>query len=398
MHIKWRRRIVVGGGGLLILAGLVYGFWPQPLPIDIAVAKRAPLEVAVTEEGKTQVIDRFVVPAPVAGMAQRIELNVGDRVARGQRLLAIEPLRPAVLDPRERAQAQARVAAAAAGLKAAEARAQAARSEARLAVREAERITKLCETQCASRQEQDQAVARAQTARANQRSADFAVQVARYDLDAARTALTHTASAPQQPPAELVPVISPIDGRVLKILHESEGAVAPGTALLELGNPRSLEVATDVLSEDAVRIHPGTPVVYERWGGAELRGVVTRVEPVAFTQVSALGVEEQRVRVLSDITSPPAQWRSLGDGYRVDTRFVLWRGNDVLQVPASAVFRHGDGWAVFAVRDGRARLQRVELGQRNGLSDQILDGLGVGAKIVMHPDDTIHEGVRVRAR
>ena len=398
MHTKWRRRIVLGSVGLIVLAGLVYGFWPQPLPIDVATVKRAPLEVAVTEEGKTQVIDRFVVPSPVAGVAQRIELNVGDSVKRGQRLLSIEPLRPAVLDPRERAQAQARVAAAEAGLQAAEARAQAAKTEAELAAREAERITKLCETQCASRQEQDQAVARAQTARANQRSAEFAVKVARYDLDAARTALTHTASGQQGQPAELVPVVSPIDGRVLRIMHESEGAVTPGTPLLELGNPRSLEVVTDVLSEDAVRIHPGTAVAYERWGGGELHGVVTRVEPVAFTKVSALGVEEQRVRVLSDITSTPAQWRTLGDGYRVETRFVLWRGNDVLQVPASAVFRHGAGWAVFAVRDGRAVLQSVELGQRNGLADQVVRGLKEGARVVMHPDDTIHDGVRVSAR
>lgn len=398
MHIKWRRRIVLGSVGLLILAGLVYGFRPQPVPIDIAVVKRAPLQVAVTEEGKTQVIDRFVVPAPVAGVAQRIELSVGDSVKRGQRLLSIEPLSPAVLNPRERAQAQARVAAAEAALQAARARAQAAASEAELAIREAERITKLCKTECASRQEQDQAVARAQTARANQRSAEFAVKVARYDLDAARTALTHTASGQKGQPGELVPVVSPIDGRVLKIMHESEGAVVPGTALLELGNPRSLEVVTDVLSEDAVRIHPGTPVIYGRWGGGELRGVVTRVEPVAFTKVSALGVEEQRVRVLSDITSAPAQWQSLGDGYRVESRFVLWQGNDVLQVPASAVFRRGDGWAVFAVRDGRAKLQVVKLGQRNGLAAEVRDGLKEGERIVMHPDDTIHDGVRVAAR
>ncbi|MEJ2061455.1 MAG: efflux RND transporter periplasmic adaptor subunit, partial [Gammaproteobacteria bacterium] len=336
---------------------------------------------------------------PVTGVAQRVELEVGDNVKRGQHLLSIEPLRPTVLDPRERAQAQARVAAAEASLRAAEENARAAKTEAELAERESARISKLCQIQCASQQEQDQAAVRAQTARASQRSAQFAVKVARYELEAARTALTYTAGKQGGKPAELVPVDSPIDGRILKIEHESEGVVQPGTPLLELGDPRALEVETEVLSEDAVRIHPGTPVVYERWGGGEdLQGTVTTVEPVAFTKVSALGVEEQRVLVISDITSDTKLWRQLGDGYRVEARFILWRGDDVLQVPASALFRYGDGWAVFAVRDGRARRQQVELGHRNGLAAQIVKGLTAGEQVIVHPDDTIADGKRVRIR
>lgn len=399
MHVKWRRRIVLAALGFLVLASLVYGFWPQPELVDMATVREAPLVVSVTEEGKTRVGDRFVVSAPVAGVAQRIELKVGDAVRRGQQLLSIEPLKPSVLDPRERARAQAQVAAAGAALRAAEERAGAAKTEAELAARESARIDRLCEAQCASKQERDQAATRALSARANQRSAEFAVKVARYDLEAARTALTHTAGSQGTKPAVLVPVDSPIDGRILKLMHESEGAVTPGTALLELGDPRALEVVTDVLSEDAVRIHPGTPVVYERWGGGEdLRGEVTSVEPVAFTKVSALGVEEQRVRVVSDITSAPKLWRKLGDGYRVETRFILWQGAHVLQVPASALFRYRDGWAVFAIRNGRAHRQSVEIGRRSGLAAQIVKGLDAGELVIMHPDDTIANGVRVMSR
>lgn len=399
MHIKWRRRLSIGGIGLLILAGLVYGFWPQPVPVDTAVAQRAPLVVSVTAEGKTRVIDRFVISAPVAGVAQRVESHVGDAVQRGQRLLSIEPLPPTVLDPRERAQAKARVAAAEAELSAAEVRASAAKTEADLAMRDAARITQLCAGECASRQEQDRAVARAQTARANQRSAEFAERVAHYNLQAARMVLSHSAAADSGKPPELIPVDSPVGGRVLKILHESEGAVSPGTPLLEIGDPNDLEISTDVLSEDAVRIHAGTPVVYERWGGAEsLHGVVTKVEPVAFTKTSALGVEEQRVQVISNITSARALWKSLGDGYRVDSQFVLWQGDNVLQVPMSALFREKGQWAAFVVAAGRAKRQFVVLGHRNGLAAEVLKGIGIGERVIIHPDDSIRDGTRVTPR
>lgn len=399
MDVKWRRSVSLGFLSLLIIASLIYGFWPQPVRVEVAAIRRAPLEVSIVDEGKTQVSHRFLVSSPVTGMAQRIEFQVGTAVKQGETLLIIEPSRPTILDLRERAQAQARIAAAEAALSAAESRAAALKSESELAARNAARITRLCKGECASRQQQDQAVTQAQIASANQHSAKFAVKVARYDLQEARSVLSLTAGQRGKQPTELVRVNSPIDGRVLKVIHESEGHVAPGTPLLEIGNPHSLEVSTDVLSEDAVRIHIGTPVVYERWGGNKaLTGIVTSVEPVAFTKVSSLGVEEQRVQVISNITSDPELWTRLGDHYRVDVRFVLWKGDNILQVPTSALFRAGDRWAVFVVDAGRAQRRFVELGHRNGLSAEIIKGLKAGDRVITHPNDTIEEGTRVRLR
>lgn len=397
MHVNWRRRFAVGVMAALIMAGLIYGFWPQRVLVDAVRVQQAPLQVSVTDEGKTRVIDRFMISAPVAGLAERINLKIGDPVQRGERMLEIEPMHPTVLDPRQRAQAEARVSAAKATLRAAESRADAAKTEANLAARDAARITKLCKVECASRQQQDQAVAQAQSARANQRSAEFAVKIAHYDLQAARTMLTYTHGHQSKKSAGLVPVNAPVKGTVLRVMHRSEGAVTPGTPLLELGNPQALEVTTDVLSEDAVRIHVGTRVIYKRWGGtATLQGLVTAVEPVAFTKVSALGIEEQRVRVISDITSPRELWKQLGDRYRMDVDFILWSGEKVRQVPSNALFRVGDRWAVFVIKKGRARRRFVELGHRSGLSAQVIKGLKVGDLVIAHPDSSIEEGTRVR--
>lgn len=397
MRVNWRRRFAIGVMAALIMAALVYGFWPQRVLVDAVRVQQAPLEVTVADEGKTRVIDRFMISAPVAGLAQRINLKVGDPVQRGERMLEIEPMHPTVLDPRQRAQAQARVSAAEATLRAAESRAAAAKTQADLAARDAARITKLCKGECASRQQQDRAVAQAQTARANQRSAEFAVKIAHYDLQAARTMLTYTDDHQSKKSDELIPVNAPVKGSVLRVMHRSEGTVTPGTPLLELGDPQALEVTTDVLSEDAIRIHVGTPVIYKRWGGsATLHGLVTAVEPVAFTKVSALGIEEQRVRVISDITSPRELWKQLGDRYRVDVHFILWRSEKVKQVPSSALFRVGERWAVFVIKDGRARRRFVELGHRSGLSAQVIKGLKVGDLVIAHPDSSIEEGTRVR--
>ncbi|MGW8310141.1 MAG: efflux RND transporter periplasmic adaptor subunit [Thiogranum sp.] len=197
----------------------------------------------------------------------------------------------------------------------------------------------------------------------------------------------------------MVQVLAPVSGRVLKPQHECEGVVTRGEPLLEIGDISSLEIETDVLSADAVKMKPGMPILYERWGGEKpLTGKVRRVEPVGFTKISALGVEEQRVLIISDITSPPEEWQTLGDGYRVDSRFILWEDQDVLQIPASALFRSDGQRALFVVQDNRARRRLVKVGQRNGLSVQILDGLNEGETVVTHPDDTIEDGVRVKRR
>ena len=397
--MQWRSRIGIGVLIVIIVIALGFGFRPPPVYVDVAHVSRGPLQVTVEEEGKTRVIDRYVIFAPVAAYARRVELDVGDTVSKEQSLVQLEPLPSAVLDPRSRAEAQARVEAAEDALSAARENVRAAAATAELAETELRRVKRLRDNNIASQDEEDRAQAETQNTQAVLRSARFAVEVARHELEAAKTALQYSgAKAVDNAMAPLL-ITSPIDGGVLKIHHESEGVVALGQALIEVGDPRSLEIEVDVLSADAVRIQPGMAVMFERWGGDEpLYGVVRRVEPVGFTKISALGVEEQRVWVISDITSPAQQWQPLGDGYRVEAAFVLWREEDVLQIPSSALFRDGEGWAVFVMESGRARHRAVRIGQRNGLIAQVLDGVVEGERVITHPDENVDDGVRVRLR
>jgi HlyD family secretion protein len=398
MNVQWRRRITWLAVLLLIVAALAYGFRPQPRPVDTASVTRAPMQVAIEEEGKTRVIDRYIITAPVAGTTCRVDLDVGDSVEKDQMLVNIKPLQSQALDPRARAEAEAKVAAAEAALRAAEQNVDSARADADLADKELKRLEPLAGKGHISQDRLDQAGAQKRSAAAALRSAEFAVDVARHELDAARTALRYTGNQSSNP-EDMVKVLAPVSGRILKLQHECEGVVTRGEPLLEIGDIRSLEIETDVLSADAVKIKPDMPILYERWGGEKpLTGKVRRVEPVGFTKISALGVEEQRVLIISDITSPPEEWQTLGDGYRVDSRFILWENQDVLQIPASALFRSGGQWTLFVVQDNRARRRPVKVGQRNGLSAQILDGLKEGEAVITHPDDTIEDGVRVKRR
>jgi HlyD family secretion protein len=381
---------------VVVAAALAWGFWLGPVPVEGAPVVRAPLRVTVEEEGRTRVKDRFVISAPVAGYLQRIQLEVGDAVTQGQTVAIMEPLRPEVLDPRSRARAEAQVAAARAALKSAEEQVVSTQAEDVYAQTEYRRKQKLLKDALVSQNDLDQAQSHARQAAAGKRSAGFAVEVARFDLEAAQTALQYSVAGDGAEEQESVKLRAPVASRVLAIHHESEGVVVTGEDLLEIGDPAALEVAVDVLSADAVRIHPGGAVQFQRWGGElPLDGVVRIVEPTGFTKISALGVEEQRVWVIADITSPREQWQQLGDGYRVEAHFILWEGQDVLQIPASALFRHADGWAVFAIRDGKARRVAVRIGHSNGLVTEVLAGLEAGEVVIVHPDDRIEDGVRV---
>ena len=384
---------------LAIIAALLWAFLPQPVPVDVAAVARAPLRVTVDEEGRTRVIDRYVVSAPVTGYARRIELRVGDTVRQGQTLVELEPLRSEVLDPRSRAAAEAAVAAAEAGLHMAEQNARAAASDADIAEQEYVRRKALSAKGSIAGEERDRAAAVRRRAEAALRSAAFAVDVARHELAAARTALEHSAARAAGEMPERVAVRAPIDGRILAIARESEGVVASGQALLEIGDPSALEIEVEVLSADAVRIQPGMAVEFTRWGGSGvLRGAVRTVQPTGFTKISALGVEEQRVVVIADLVSPPQLWTRLGDGYRVEASFVLWDSDAVLQLPASALFRQGDAWAAFVVDAGRARLREVQIGHNNGFAAQVVDGLQDGMVVIAHPSDAVHDGVRIAPR
>ena len=394
-----RRTIGLAFFLLAVAAALVWGFRPRPLPIDIGAVTRGPLEVTIEEEGRTRVRDRFQVSAPVAGFVRRLTLDVGDSVAKGQVVAELEPLRSTVLDPRARAEAEARVTAAEFALEGAEEQAEAATAEASRAQNEYDRRKQLCESGCISKEELDTAAMLARRMAAEQRSAESAIEVARFELEAARTALSYSAAQPTTTPGEHVEVRAPVAGRVLKLVRRSEGVVAAGETLIEIGDPDALEVEVDVLSSDAVQMAPGTLVRFQRWGGeGALLGRVRIVEPAGFTKVSALGVEEQRVWVIADFTAPAARWQRLGDGYRVEASFVLWQGDDVLQVPAGALFRHGDDWAAFIVEDDHAVRRAVSVGHRNARAAQVLDGLAAGERVVLHPSNQVTDGARVRER
>lgn len=397
--MKWWRKIWILAVLAAVVGAVIYGFMPGPVSVDTATAVRGPLRVAIEEEGRTRVKDRFVISAPVAGFAARIELEAGDAVAKGAVVAMLEPLRAQALDPRTRAEAEARLSAAQADLRAAGERVDSAKADAEYAASELGRTKALHEKGFASKDDLESAQASARRTAAELRSAQFNAKVAAFKVQEARSALRYAAAENRGARHRRVSVRTPVEGRVLKVYHKSEGVVPGGAELIEVGDPAALEVEVDLLSRDSVRVGPGTRVLLERWGGAPaLEGRVRVVEPQAFTKVSALGVEEQRVHVISDIVSPRDMWERLGDGYRVDASFVVWEGEDVLQVPTSALFRHGEGWAVFVVERGKARLRAVEAGHRSGLQAEILSGLKKGETVITHPDRSVEDGTRVKKR
>lgn len=397
--MKWRKRI----GWIIALIAVVmaigYGFLPQPVLVDSGQVSRGLLRVTVREEGRTRVVDRYVISAPVSGFTQRITLQVGDAVRAGQIVARLEPLRSNVLDPRSRAEGEARIETAQASLQASEESARVAAEEARFAEAELGRMQALYDAGTIPREQLDRAQTDARRTQANLETARANIKVAERELEAARVALKSFADVNRASQAELVTVRAPTAGRVLKRLRESEGVVNAGDSLLEVGSPRTLEVEVEALSSDAVKISPGTRVLFERWGGDyPLEGTVRTVEPFGFTKISALGVEEQRVLVIADFTSPHEQWERLGDGYRVEAVFVLWEGESVLQIPSSALFRYGDGWAVFVMAEGKAARRVVEVGHRSGLTAEIVSGISEGERVITHPSNDLEDGTEVMVR
>lgn len=388
-----RGKIGISLLAIAVVAGLAYGFMPKAVKVEAVAARTGPLAVTVEEEARTRVLERYTVSSPVTGYARRIGLKVGDAVSAGQVLARIEAIRPDALDARSRAQAEAGIKAAESALAAAREQTAAAAAEARLAEQEAARSESLGQARFLSQAAVDQARTRLDQAQANRLAAARAADVARHELTASRALLARPNLGTG---AEAIAVTAPVAGRVLKVEHESEGTVATGQPLVEIGDADTLEVVAEVLSTAAVKIAPGTRVVLDRWGGeGALAGRVRVVEPAGFTKISALGVEEQRVRVIVDIASAREIWRRLGDGYRVEASFVVWENANVLLAPTNALFRHGDGWAAYVATDGRARLLPLKLGQRNGLQAQVLEGIKAGERLISHPDDRIRDGIRV---
>lgn len=390
-----RRKILMVSVVLIVVFLMIYGFLPRTREVDIASVARGPLQVTIEEEGRTRLKERFTLSAPTAGYMRRVHVKVGDSVTKGQVVAVLEPLRSQALDPRSRATAQAAVDSAEAALKAASERERVALADAVYVEQRLERLKTLYEKGAISRDQFDQISAEAQKARALQLSVSAEVSVARSERERAKVTLQNFSAAGGE--VNAVAVASPLSGTVFRVYRESEGAVNIGEPLMDIGNLRDLEVRVDVLSSDAVKIQPGTDILFKRWGRDEpLQGKVRLVEPAGFTKISSLGVEEQRVLVIADMTSPPEQWSVLGDGFRMEAHFIIWEGENILQIPVSALFRSGRDWAVFVEERGKARKRIVEIGQRNGMAAEIISGLKENEKVLVYPDDSISEGTKIR--
>jgi len=404
MTRKRNSKLRLGLVGTLLVLLLAWAFWPRPETVDIAAVERAPLIVTLDEEGETRVRDRFVVSAPLAGRVLRIELEPGDPVVADETVLAtFQPQTPTLLDARSRAEAEAGARAARATLERARADRDRAAAELEFAEAEVQRFRRLAADRIVSDEELETTELAARSRREELKAAEFAAQTARHELEVARARLLEGPAVGGNPHPKgavaPIPLRSPVDGVVLRRLRESEAVVPAGEALLEVGQPEDLEIVADYLSSDAVQIRPGARVRIEEWGGASaLEGVVRRVEPSGFMKISALGVEEQRVNVVVDFVDPSEARPGLADGFRVELRVVLWEGEEVLQVPTGSLFREGDGWAVFAVGDGRVVLRQVKIGRQGGLVAEVVEGLEEGDQVILHPGDSIVEGLRVKER
>ncbi len=386
---------------LLVVGLIVYAARSVPVPVDLAPVVRGSLEVTVNEEGKTRVRDRYTVSAPLGGRLLRIGFDPGDKVEAGKTLLAVlEPSVPHFLDDRTRMQLDARVQGARAAQERAVELLERAREEHRHALAALGRLQPAHGQKAVSRQDLDDAEARERMTSKEVEAARLAVQVASFELEQARASLHFrtTVSSPGEGQARFE-VFSPVSGSVLRVMEESEAVVAAGAPLVELGNLSDMEVEVEVLSADAVRIRPGARVVLERWGGADpVPGRVRRIDPSGFTKVSALGVEEQRVLVIVDFVEPVEKRPLLGDAFRVEARIVTAEAEDVLKVPAGALFRREGEWSVFVVERDRAVLRPVKIGLRNDLEAQVLHGLEEGDRVISYPGDRVGDHVAVTPR
>lgn len=398
----WRRRLPLVAGVVLV-ALIVVGLWPRAVPVEAAAVTRGALVVTVDEEGMTRVKNRYVVSAPVAGQLRRIDWKAGAVVETGKTVLAVlETSGADFLDARSQAQAEARVRATEAAREAALAQRERAAAAARMFTSDLERMKKLRADNVASAQEFDIAQMRAETAAQDARAAEFAFKVAEFELQQAKAVLMRGAVSPPSAGAaagsgaEPMVITSPVNGRILRVFQESARVVPTGFSLVEIGDPTDLEVRIEVLSRDGVAITPGARVILEQWGGAEsLAARVRLVEPSAFTKISALGVEEQRVYVIADFVDSLEKRPTLGDSYRVEARIVTWENANVLRAPAGALFQRAGGWRTFAINEGRATLRTVKVGRGNGVETEVLDGLREGEHVVVYPGDKVTDGTRV---
>lgn len=369
--------------GTALVSLIVFGMWPKPVLVEVVPISSGPLKVTVNEEGKTRIKHRYTVSAPVAGQLRRIPFKAGAEILADKTVIAtIDPLSPALLDARARRLAEARRDTASANLEKARAAHTFASSELR-------RFDKLFSEKTISVQEMESAQYREAAASKEKAAAESSLREAEAELS-----LFDQTGKPGTTPVE---VKSPVSGRILRVREESERVVSAGTPLADIGDPSDLEVVVEVLSRDGAVIAPGASVAFEQWGGGEpLVGKVRLVEPAAFTKVSALGVEEQRVNVIADLTTPPEKRPSVGDNFRVEARITIWETNETLKAPVGALFRRGDGWAAFVMTNGCATMRPVKAGRSSGMEIQVIEGLKPGDEVILYPGDRVKEGQRIK--
>ena len=399
MRANWLKRVV---GALVLIAAIVvviWFVWPRPILADLAAVTSGPMEVTIEDEGKTRVRNVYTVSAPLVGRVLRNPRRVGDQVAADETIVAVlQPMAPSLLDVRSREEVQAAIAAAEAAVKFAEAEVRRIDAALEYSRTELTRAQALFRSNTIAAKMLDKAKFDVETNEAALVSAKAQLDVRRHEQHNAAARLIDPNSAAQPGPNCCVQIRAPVSGRVLKINQESETIVQPGTPLIEIGDVLDLEIVADFLSTDAVQIKDGASVRIDGWGGPAIQGRVTRVDPAGFLKVSALGIEEQRVRTVIDFVDPPRTWSRLGHDFRVIVHVKIWDAENALTLPVGALFRKGDDWAVFAVKDGRARTTLLRIGRRNNRVAEVLSGLSAGDQVVLHPSDRIEDGIAIAAR
>ncbi|WP_193141436.1 MULTISPECIES: efflux RND transporter periplasmic adaptor subunit [unclassified Meridianimarinicoccus] len=392
--------------GLLIAGALAAAFWPRPVMVDLDEVTRGPMMVTIDEEGRTRVAEAYIVSTPVAGRLQRVEVDPGDPVIRGETVVAhMLPTNPAALDVRTREQALAAVQAAEAALRVARADLNAAIANRDLAEADLRRAETLADRQHTSPATLDRVQQGYRVAEAQVETAEAAISMREANLANSRAQLIGfddqgLASAIGNPRSDDIPLHAPTDGRILRIMQQSETTLPAGAPIMEIGDIEgALEVVVDLISSDAVQVEIGNQVIIEDWGGpTALHGKVIRIDPLAVTKFSALGVEEQRVPVTVDLSGPAEERKALGHGYRVVARIVVWKQEDALRVPSSALFRSGGDWAVFRAQEGKARVTPVEIGRNNGVQAEVLAGLEAGDLVILYPSTAVTDGAAIARR
>ncbi|MFC5499408.1 efflux RND transporter periplasmic adaptor subunit [Caenimonas terrae] len=389
--------LIWAAGGAATIGLLAWAFAPRPVQVESAAVTVGHFEQGIEEDGQTRLKDRYTVSTPVAARLARISLREGDRVAAGDAVAVLVPAMSSLVDERSSQEAAARYKAASANVTRTNARVErtaVTREEAQLELHRTEKLAR----------EGFLSASRLDSARLALAGAQRDLEIARAEREAAVHEQAQAAAALQPASGNLqagrpFTVRAPVDGVVLRVTQPSEATLPAGSALLDIGDLRQLEVVADLLTTDAVQAQPGRRAVVERWGGPPVEGHVRRVDPGAFTKVSALGIEEQRVKVVVDLDSPPPAWRVIGDGYRVTLRVITQSVDQAVMVPVGALFPYADGGAaVYRVDGGRARLQPVEVAGRNGSEAWIRSGLQAGQRVIVYPPPAVADGKRIELR